>query len=122
MTFTSPQVASVGMTEDEAAKAGLKFESRVLPLDVVPRALVNRDTRGLSKVVAEEGGGRVLGVHILAENAGDVILAGINAVKKKMTVQELAETWTPYLTMAEGLKLTAQTFTRDVDKLSCCAA
>jgi len=122
VTFTTPQVASAGMTEDEAAKTGLKVESRVLPLDVVPRALVNRETRGLFKVVAEQGGGRVLGVHILAENAGDVILAGVYAVKKKMTVQELAETWAPYLTMAEGLKLTAQTFTRDVHKLSCCAA
>ncbi len=122
VTFTSPQVASTGMTEDEAIKAGLKTESRVLPLDVVPRALVNRETRGLFKVVAEEGSGRILGVHILAESAGEVILAGVYAVKKKMTVQDLAETWAPYLTMAEGLKLTAQTFTRDVHKLSCCAA
>lgn len=122
VTFTSPQVASAGMTRDDALKAGLKFESRVLTLDAVPRALVNRETRGLFKVVAEEGSGRVLGVHILAENAGDVILAAVYAVKKKMTVQELAETWSPYLTMAEGLKLTAQTFTRDVSKLSCCAA
>lgn len=122
VTFTSPQVASAGMTEDDAAKAGLRIESRVLSLDAVPRALVNRETRGLFKVVAEGGGGRVLGVHIVAENAGDVILAGVYAVKKGMTVQELAETWAPYLTMAEGLKLAAQTFTRDVHKLSCCAA
>lgn len=122
VTFTTPQVASVGMTEEEATKAGHRVESRVLTLDVVPRALVNRDTRGLFKVVAEEGGGRVLGIHVLAENAGDVILAGVYAVKKGMTVQELAETWCPYLTMAEGLKLAAQTFTRDVHKLSCCAA
>jgi len=39
-----------------------------------------------------------------------------------MTVTQLAETWAPYLTMAEALKLTAQTFTRDVSRLSCCAA
>jgi len=122
VTFTSPQVASAGLTEDDAVKAGLQVESRVLPLDAVPRALVNRETRGLFKVLAEEGSGRVLGVHILAENAGDVILAGVYAVKKQMTVKELAETWAPYLTMAEGLKLAAQTFTRDVHKLSCCAA
>lgn len=122
VTFTSPQIASVGMTEDQATEAGLRIESRVLGLDAVPRALVNRDTDGLFKVVAEEGGGRVLGVHILAENAGDVILAGVYAVKKDMTVRELGETWAPYLTMAEGLKLAAQTFTRDVSRLSCCAA
>jgi mercuric reductase len=46
----------------------------------------------------------------------------VYAVKKGMTIAEVAETWAPYLTMAESLKLAAQTFTRDVSKLSCCAA
>jgi mercuric reductase len=59
---------------------------------------------------------------MLADGAGEVILAGVYAVKKGMTVTEVAETWAPYLTMAEGIKLVAQTFTRDVSKLSCCAA
>ncbi len=121
VTFTSPQIASAGMTSDEAARAG-RVESRTLDLSAVPRALVNRDTRGLVKLVAEEGSGRVLGVHVLAEGAGEVILAGVYAVRQRMTVGEIAETWAPYLTMAEGLKLAAQTFTRDVSKLSCCAA
>lgn len=122
VTFTSPQIASVGMTGDEAAKAGHRVESRTLELSAVPRALVNRDTRGLVKLVADEESGRILGVHLLAESAGEVILAGVYPVRKGMTVGEFAETWAPYLTMAEGLKLAAQTFTRDVSKLSCCAA
>ena len=122
VTFTSPQVASVGMTAEEAAAQGLAIDSRILELAAVPRAIVNRDTRGLIKLVAEEGGGRVLGIHAMAEGAGEVILAGTYAVKQRMTVTDLAETWAPYLTMAEGLKLAAQTFTRDVSKLSCCAA
>lgn len=122
VTFTSPQLAAVGMTEEEAVKAGYRIDSRVLDLDAVPRALVNRDTRGLFKLVAEEGSGRLLGVHIAADNAGEVIAAAVYAIKNAMTVRELAETWAPYLTMAEGLKLAAQTFTRDVSRLSCCAA
>lgn len=122
VTFTSPQIASVGMTSDEAEKAGHRVEFRVLDLSAVPRALVNRDTRGLVKLVADEESGRILGVHMLADSAGEVILAGVYAVKKGMTVTEVAETWAPYLTMAEGIKLVAQTFTRDVSKLSCCAA
>jgi mercuric reductase len=122
ITFTSPQIASVGMTAEQATKAGHAVDSRTLELSAVPRALVDRDARGLIKLVAEEGSGRVLGVHMLAKGAGEVILAGVYAVKKNMTVTELAETWAPYLTMAEGLKLVAQTFTRDVSKLSCCAA
>jgi mercuric reductase len=58
----------------------------------------------------------------LAEGAGDMILAGVYAVKFGLTVDELADTWAPYLTMAEGVKLAAQTYTRDVSMLSCCAA
>ena len=80
------------------------------------------DTRGAFKIVAERATGKVLGVHAIAANAGDVILAGVYAVKFGLTIQDLADTWAPYLTMAEGIKLTAQTFTVDVDKLSCCAA
>ena len=122
VTFTTPQIASVGPTEGEASRAGHRVETRVLALDAVPRALVERDTAGLCKIVAEEGSGRVLGVHLLAKGAGEVILAATYAIKAKMTVTQLAETWAPYLTMAEALKLTAQTFTRDVSRLSCCAA
>ncbi|MBI3649058.1 MAG: mercury(II) reductase [Actinobacteria bacterium] len=122
VTFTSPQIASVGMTASEAANAGHRVESRTLDLAAVPRALVNRDTRGLVKLVADAESGRLLGMHVLAESAGEVILAGVYAVKNAMTITEIAETWAPYLTMAEGIKLAAQTFTRDVSKLSCCAA
>lgn len=122
VTFTSPQIASVGMTVDEAEAAGHPVDSRVLDLSAVPRALVDRDVRGLVKLVDDAESGRVLGVHVLADSAGDVILAGVYAVKSGMTITEVAETWAPYLTMAEGLKLAAQTFTRDVSKLSCCAA
>lgn len=122
VTFTSPQIASVGLTEQDAVTAGYAVKSSALPLSAVPRALVNRDTRGLVKIVADSGTDEVLGVHILAEGAGEVIQAAVYAIKFGLTVADMAETWHPYLTMAEGLKLAAQTFTRDVSKLSCCAA
>jgi mercuric reductase len=122
VTFTSPNIAAVGLTDEQARAAGRACECRVLELEHVPRARVNLDTRGLVKIVADSSSGRVLGVHVLAENAGDVILAGVYAVKFGLTVDDLADTWAPYLTMAEGLRLAAQTFTRDVSKLSCCAA
>ncbi|MHB8245738.1 MAG: mercury(II) reductase [Acidimicrobiales bacterium] len=122
VTFTTPQIASVGLTEKEATEAGHRVETRVLSLSAVPRALVERDTVGLCKIVAEEGNRKLLGIHLLARGAGEVILAATYAIKADMTVMQLAETWAPYLTMAEVLKLTAQTFTRDVSRLSCCAA
>lgn len=122
VTFTTPNIASVGLTDAEAQKAGLECECRSIPLEFVPRALVNRDTRGLVKIVAESKTGTVRGVHMLAQNAGDAILAGVYAIECGMTVKQVANIWCPYLTIAEGIKLAAQAFTMEVAKLSCCAA
>lgn len=122
VTFTSPQIAAVGFTEADARAAGHEVATSVLGLDNVPRAIVNRDTRGLIKLVADEPTGRLLGVHVLADSAGEVIQAGVYALLANMTIRELADAFHPYLTVAEGLKLAAQGFARDVTKLSCCAA
>lgn len=59
---------------------------------------------------------------MLAENAGEVIYAATLAVKHGLTITDLVESFAPYLTMAEGLKLAAQAVGRDVQMLSCCAA
>lgn len=121
VVFTDPQVATVGYTEAEAHKAGIETDSRTLTLDNVPRALVNFDTRGFIKLVAEVGTGRILGVQAVAAEAGELIQAAALAIRGHMTVQDLADQLFPYLTMVEGLKLAAQTFTKDVTQLSCCA-
>lgn len=121
VTFTSPQIASVGMTDDEATQEGISCECRVVSLAHVPRAIVNRDTRGVAKIVAERGTGRVLGVHLLADGAADAISTAIYALEANFTVEQLARIWIPYLTMSEAIKLTAQSFTTDLTALSCCA-
>ncbi len=122
VTFTTPNIAAVGLTDVQARAAGYECECRVVELRHVPRARVNLDIRGLFKIVADRSTGKVLGVHALADDAGDAILAGVYAVRFSLTVTDLADTWAPYLTMAEGIKLTAQSFTTDVELLSCCAA
>jgi mercuric reductase len=122
VTFTRPAVATVGLTEAAARQAGHDVRTSALPLDAVPRALVNRDTRGVFKIVADGHTNEVLGVHVVAENAGDVIYAGVLAVRLHLTVKDLTDTFAPYLTMSEGLKLAAQSFERDVSKLSCCGS
>lgn len=122
VVFTDPQLASAGMTEAQALAAGYECDCRLLGLDNVPRGLVSHDTRGAIKLIADRTTGKVLGVHALADGAGDVILAGVYAVKFGLTVSDLATTWAPYLTMSEALKLVAQSFTTPVDQLSCCAA
>lgn len=120
--FTDPQVATVGLTEAEANRQGLRTESRTLTLDNVPRALANFDTRGFVQLVAERDTGRLLGAQVLAANAGDVIQTAALAIRHRMTIDDLAKQLFPYLTMVEGLKLCAQTFRKDVKQLSCCAA
>jgi len=121
VVFTEPQVATVGLSEAQAHKLGIETDSRSLTLDNVPRALANFDTRGVIKLVAEKHTGRLLGAQILAANAGEIIQTAALAMRAQMTVADLGGQLFPYLTMVEGIKLCAQTFTRDVKQLSCCA-
>lgn len=122
VTFTSPALAAVGMTDEEATQAGIRCECRVLPLEYVPRALVNRDTRGFIKIVADSGTGRIVGITAVGKDAGELAAAGVYILEAGMTVSQVANLWSPYLTMAEGIKIAAQSFTTDVSKLSCCAS
>ncbi|MGE4335892.1 MAG: mercury(II) reductase, partial [Pigmentiphaga sp.] len=121
VVFTDPQIATVGLSEHEARVAGIEADSRTLALDNVPRALANFDTRGLIKLVAEAGSGRLIGMQAVAPDAGELVQTAALAIRSRMTAQELADQLFPYLTMVEGLKLAAQTFRKDVKQLSCCA-
>ena len=87
----------------------------------MPRALANRDTRGFIKLVVEQGTERILGMHVVAPEAGEIIQVGTLAVKYEMCLRDVTGLFFPYLTMVEGVKLAALTFHKDVSKLSCCA-
>jgi len=121
VVFTSPQIASVGLSEQQAHLHGLDIDSRTLTLDNIPRALANFDTRGFIKLVTDKNSGHILGCHVISENAGEIIQSAALAMRNQMTVEDLANQLFPYLTMVEGLKLCAQTFFKDVSQLSCCA-
>ncbi len=121
VTFTSPQVGSVGLTEANARAAGYNAEVSVIAMEHVPRAIVSRDTRGLVKIVADAGSGKILGIHAVAPNAGEFIGEATLAVRFGLTSRDIAGTLHPYLTWVESVKLAAQGFTSDVTKLSCCA-
>ena len=86
-----------------------------------PRALAARDTRGLIKLVADAHSKALLGAHIIAPEGADAIQTAAIAIKTGMSVGDLGAMIFPYLTTVEGLKLAAQTFDKDVAKLSCCA-
>jgi mercuric reductase len=121
VVFSDPQVASVGLTEQAARAQGLDVKTSLLPLDAVPRALAARDVRGMIKLVADKTTDRLLGGQIMAPEGADSIQTLVLAIKHGMTTAELGATIFPYLTTVEGLKLAAQTFDKDVAKLSCCA-
>ncbi len=121
VVFTDPQIASVGLSEVQARAAGFDVKVSVLGLENVPRALAARDTRGLFKLVADAKTKKLLGAHILAPEGSDSIQTAAMAIKAGMTYEELGAMIFPYLTTVEGLKLAAQTFDMDVNKLSCCA-
>ncbi len=121
VVFTEPAVATVGLSEKQAADQGIDADSRTLDLENVPRALANFETQGFIKLVMEKDSGRLIGAQILAPEAGEMIQTAVLAIRNRMTIEDLAGQLFPYLTMVEGLKLCAQTFYKDVKQLSCCA-
>jgi mercuric reductase len=121
VTFTDPQVASAGLTESQARGQGYEIKVSSLPMMHVPRAQAARDTRGLVKLVVNAANDKLLGVHILAPEAGEMIQTAVLAIRFGITVQQLRETMFPYLTNAEALKLAVLGLEKDVSLLSCCA-
>ncbi len=121
LIFTDPQVASAGLTEAQARQQGYAVKTSLLPMKHVPRALAARDTRGLVKLVADALTDKLLGAHILAPEAGEMIQVAALALKLGLTVAELRGVIFPYLTNVEALKLAVLGFEKDVEKLSCCA-
>src|SRR5699024_9034445 len=121
VTFTAPAIETVGLTEQQEKEKGYDVKTSVMPLDAVPRAWVHWETTDVFILLADAKTLKILGAHVVVENAADVIYAATLAVKYGLTVEDLRETLAPYLTMSEGLKLAALTFDKDVSKLSCCA-
>jgi mercuric reductase len=83
---------------------------------------VDRDTGGVTKLVADPATGALLGASIVGGGAGGLIQSAVLAIRHHITAAALPATVHPYLTMAGSLKLAAQAFTRDVARLSCCDA
>ncbi len=119
--FTDPQIACAGLTQAQAKAQSLQTVSRTLNLEHVPRAIANMDTRGFIKLVAMKTSGRIVGCQVLGDSAGEIIQSAALAISNRMTTKELSAQLFPYLTMVEALKLVAQTFDKDVSRLSCCA-
>ena len=118
--FTDPEVASVGMTEARLVKERGACDCRTVNLEKSARAVAVGDTRGLVKLVAEPGTGKIAGVHIVAPVAAEMIHEGVLAVKLGLTVDDLIDTVHVFPTYTEAVKLAAQAFRRDISAMSCC--
>lgn len=120
--FTSPQVASVGFTEKQAIERYGRCDVRILGMDEIPKALIINETKGLIKMVVNPNeNNRIVGVHILANIAADMIHEAIMAVKYGLTIDDIMDIVHVFPTMTESIKLVATAFRHDVQKLSCCA-
>jgi len=119
--FTDPEVGMVGYSEAAARDAGFEVDTHTIPASAIPKAHVTGETRGAIKIVAEKVTGRILGVHLCCHRGADIINEAALAVRFRLTVSDLADTLHVYPSMSEGLRLCAQGFRRDLDRLSCCA-
>ena len=118
--FTQPNLARVGLTFMEASRAGFNADYRVVWMRDVAKARILGETRGLIKMIIERSNMRIIGVHVMAENAAEFIGEAALAIRLKATIDDIIDTVHVFPTMAESLKLAAQAFRRDVSKLSCC--
>jgi mercuric reductase len=118
--FTDPQVASVGLTEEEFMRRYNVCSCRTMRMDQVPKAMVIKETRGLVKMLIDPKTEAVAGVHMVAPMAADLIHEAVLAVKFKLTIDDIIDTVHVFPTMSEAIKRVAQSFKRDITKMSCC--
>lgn len=118
--FTTPNLAGVGKTDAEAIGGGLQCSCNTLSFEVVPKAAIINDTRGLVKIVADNETHKIVGIHILGPEAADLIHEATMILKNEMTLEDVIDTVHVFPTLSEVIKLAAQNFFRDVSKLSCC--
>ena len=119
--FTDPQIATVGLTEEEAISAGHNCWCNTVPMSLVPRAGAIRDTAGMIKMVADANSEEVLGVAMVGHTAGEVIHEAAMAMRFHAKINDFIELLHVYPTMAEALKIVAISRRKDPAKLSCCA-
>jgi pyruvate/2-oxoglutarate dehydrogenase complex dihydrolipoamide dehydrogenase (E3) component len=109
VTFTEPELAHVGMTEDDARKGKRKFRVLRWAYYDNDRAQCERDTRGHIKILTDRRGG-LLGVTIVGENAGEIITTWTLAITNGLNIRSMAEIVVPYPTIAEIGKRAAMTY------------
>jgi pyruvate/2-oxoglutarate dehydrogenase complex dihydrolipoamide dehydrogenase (E3) component len=106
--FTDPELAGIGLSEQEAAEQGLDFDTVTHPLSSVTRASYTNSKRGLYKLVFERGSRRLLGVHVVSRGASEIVQGLAVAMRLGATVDDLARAHHAFPTLGEGVKAAAE--------------
>lgn len=118
--FTDPQLAGVGFTEDEQMKQMGVCACRTVSFADVPKAIIMHRTEGMIKMAIHPQTKQILGVHILAPNASELIAEAMMLVKNKNTIDDVVNSLPMFPTLSEAIKIVALSFTKDISKISCC--
>jgi pyruvate/2-oxoglutarate dehydrogenase complex dihydrolipoamide dehydrogenase (E3) component len=103
-TYTSPEIAHVGLSEEDADKGGLEIATFMLPFAENDRAVVDGDTQGFARIHVSKKNGRLLGATMVSRHAGESIGELVTAIQNKMKVGQLGAVIHPYPTQAEIIK------------------
>ena len=106
-TFTEPEVARVGLNEQEAQSQGIGHEVARYDISDLDRAIADEEAHGMVKVLTAPGKDRILGVTIVGEHAGDLIMEYVSAMKHKLGLNKILGTIHIYPTLAEANKYAA---------------
>ena len=104
VVYTSPEVASVGRTEEQLKEAGIEYNSGKFPFTANGRAKANKTTEGFVKILADKKTDRVLGVHIIGVNAGEMIAEAAIAMELSASSEDIARMCFAHPTMSEAVK------------------
>ena len=119
--FTDPPLASVGLTDAQIVKqTGLKCSCRTLKLELVPKAHILEASDGLIKMAIDSKTEEIAGIHMAGARADEIISMASFIIKNRMKLDDIVEDTFIFPTMAESIKWVAQSFRKDVSKLSCC--
>lgn len=118
--FTDPQLAGVGYTKEEQIKKLGACMCKIISFKDVPKAHILNRTEGLIKMTIHPETKQIMGVHILAPNAGELIAESMMLIKNKNTIDDVVNLLPVFPTLSESHKIAALSFTSDITKLSCC--
>jgi mercuric reductase len=118
--FTDPQLAGVGLTEDQQMERLGVCACRTVSFEDVPKAIIVKRTEGLIKMAIHPDTGQIMGVHILAPHAGDLVAQAVALLRNRNTIADVVDSLPMFPTLSEAVKLVAMAYTRDISKISCC--